>query len=103
MPCCLAYHHDFDALRAASTRIVLVRGEGSGEQVAARAATAVAGRLGTTPAIFPGTHDGFLGGEYGSTGKPEAFAAALCGVLTEVAAELAQDRTARCCGTSVRT
>ena len=46
---------------------------------------------------------GSSGGEYGSTGKPEAFAAALCGVLTEVAAELAQDRTARCCGTSVRT
>ena len=47
-----------------------------------RAAVAVAGLLAAVPAVFPGGHDGFLGGEYGSTGKPEAFAAALRQALT---------------------
>ena len=36
-----------------------------------------AARLGTAPVTFPGGHDGFLGGEYGGMGKPDAFAAAL--------------------------
>ncbi len=31
---------------------------------------------------FPGGHSGFLGGEYGQTGEPEAFAAKLREVLT---------------------
>jgi pimeloyl-ACP methyl ester carboxylesterase len=38
-------------------------------------------RLGTAPVTFPGGHDGFLGGEYGSTGEPDAFAATLREVL----------------------
>ena len=33
------------------------------------------------PVIFPGGHDGFLGGEYGGMGKPDAFAATLRTVL----------------------
>jgi hypothetical protein len=33
------------------------------------------------PVTFPGGHDGFLGGEYGSTGEPDAFAATLRKVL----------------------
>ena len=33
--------------------------------------------MGTAPVTFPGGHDGFLGGEYGGMGKPDAFAAAL--------------------------
>jgi len=41
----------------------------------------VAGRLGISPVTFPGGHDGFLGGEYGSTGEPDAFAATLRTVL----------------------
>ena len=41
--------------------------------LAGRAAVAVADRLGTAPVTFPGGHDGFLGGEYGQTGKPDAF------------------------------
>lgn len=81
MPSCAAYQHDFDALLRASTRIVLVRGEDSGETMAARAAGAVAERLGTKPVVFPGAHQGFLGGEFGQTGKPDAFAAALREVL----------------------
>ena len=83
------YRHDFDALRAASTRIVIGVGEKSGRQLAGRAAMAVADRLGTTPVIFPGGHDGFLGGEYGATGEPDAFAVTLRKLLTEVSTRTA--------------
>ena len=75
------YEHDFDALRAAPTRIVIGVGEESGQAVAGRAGTAVAERLRITPVTFPGGHDGFLGGEFGRTGKPDAFAAILRAVL----------------------
>lgn len=41
------------------------------------------GALVTTPPVtFPGGHDGFLGGEYGGMGKPDAFAARLREVLS---------------------
>ena len=76
------YQHDFDALRAARTRIVIGVGAESATVIAGRAATAVAGRLGTAPVTFPGGHDGFVGGEYGRTGQPDAFAAILREVLT---------------------
>ena len=33
------------------------------------------------PVIFPSDHGGFLGGEYGQTGEPDAFAAKLREVL----------------------
>jgi hypothetical protein len=46
-----------------------------------RGAVAVAERLGTEPVIFAGDHAGFLGGEYGQTGEPDAFAATLRTVL----------------------
>jgi pimeloyl-ACP methyl ester carboxylesterase len=82
MPSCPEYQHDFDALRAAPARIVIGVGEDSATAVAGRAAIAVAERLGTPPVTFPGGHDGFLGGEYGATGKPDAFAATLREVLT---------------------
>jgi pimeloyl-ACP methyl ester carboxylesterase len=78
---CTHYEPDIDALRAASTRIVLAAGEESDGQLANRGAHAVAERLGTTPVIFPSDHGGFLGGEYGQTGKPEPFAAKLREVL----------------------
>jgi pimeloyl-ACP methyl ester carboxylesterase len=74
---CPHYEHDFGALRAASTRIVIGVGEESGATVTGRASVAVAGRLGQAPVIFPGGHDGFLGGEYGGMGQPDAFAATL--------------------------
>ncbi len=79
---CTHYQHDFDALRAAPTRVVVGVGAESGGMRAGRAAVAVAERLGTTPVTFPGGHDGFLGGEYGGMGKPDAFAATLRQVLT---------------------
>jgi hypothetical protein len=79
---CTHYEPDFDALRSASTRIVVAAGEESEGQMASRGALAVAERLGTKPVIFPSDHGGFLGGEYGQTGKPDAFAAKLRAVLT---------------------
>ena len=79
---CTHYEPDFDALRAASTRIVLAAGAESDGEMAHRGAEAVAERLGTTPVTFPSDHGGFLGGEYGQTGKPDEFAARLREVLT---------------------
>jgi pimeloyl-ACP methyl ester carboxylesterase len=79
---CTHYTHDFTALRAAATRVVIGVGEESVQASAGRAGAAVAARLGTEPVTFPGGHDGFLGGEYGGMGKPDAFAAALRAVLS---------------------
>jgi hypothetical protein len=77
------YEHDFDALRRASTRIVIAAGiEGEGT-MANRAAREIARRLGTEPVIFPSHHGGFLGGEYGQAGEPEPFAAKLREVLAQ--------------------
>ena len=79
---CTHYEHDFDALRAASTRVVIGVGEDSAQVVTGRTSVAVAGRLGTTPVTFPGGHGGFLGDEYGPMGgKPDAFAVVLRDVL----------------------
>ena len=75
------YEPDFAALKSASTRIVLAAGEESEGELASRGAFAVAERLGTKPVLFPSGHGGFLGGEYGQTGEPEAFAARLREVL----------------------
>lgn len=75
------YEPDFDALRAASTRIVMAAGAESDGEMAMRGAFAVAERLGTEPVIFPSGHAGFLGGEMGQMGEPEAFAAKLREVL----------------------
>jgi pimeloyl-ACP methyl ester carboxylesterase len=72
---------DFDALRAASTRIVIAVGAESDGELAHRAGEAVAERLGTEPIVVPSNHGGFLGGEYGQTGDPDAFAAKLRDVL----------------------
>jgi hypothetical protein len=75
------YEPDFDALGSASTPIVVAAGEESEGQLTSRGAFAVAERLGTKPVIFPSDHGGFLGGEYGQTGQPDAFAAKLREVL----------------------
>ena len=76
------YEPDFDALRRASTRIVIAAGAESEGELANRGAHAVAERLATTPVIFPSHHGGFLGGEYGQAGDPDAFAAKLRQVLS---------------------
>jgi pimeloyl-ACP methyl ester carboxylesterase len=77
------YEPDFDALRKASTRIVVAAGSESEGEMANRGAHAAAQRLGTTPVIFPSHHGGFLGGEYGWGGDPDAFAPKLRQVLEE--------------------
>jgi len=79
---CTHYEPDFEALRAASTRIVLAAGAESEGEMAHRGAEAVAERLGTVPVSFPSGHGGFLGDEYGQPGEPDAFAAKLREVLT---------------------
>jgi pimeloyl-ACP methyl ester carboxylesterase len=78
---CTHYQPDFDALREASTRIIIAAGADSEGELAHRAAVAVAEWLGTAPVMFPSHHGGFLGGEYGQTGDPDAFAATLREVL----------------------
>jgi hypothetical protein len=75
-----SYQPDFDALRAASTRIVVAAGaEFEGEM--APCGALLAERLGTTAVIFPSHHGRFVGGEHGWAGQPEAFAAKLHQVL----------------------
>jgi pimeloyl-ACP methyl ester carboxylesterase len=71
---CTGYRPDLDALRASPTHIVLARGAASGQTLAARGADAVAAALGAELVEFPGHRGGFLGGEYGQQGEPEAFA-----------------------------
>jgi pimeloyl-ACP methyl ester carboxylesterase len=78
---CTHYQPDFDAIRAAPTRVVVAVGATSGGTMANRAGLAVAEALGTPAVTFPGGHDGFAGGEHGSTGEPDAFAAKLREVL----------------------
>jgi pimeloyl-ACP methyl ester carboxylesterase len=80
---CTHYEPDFEALRAASTRIVPAVGEESAGQLAHRGGLALAERLGIEAVRFPSDHGGFLGGEYGQAGKPDEFAATLREVLAE--------------------
>ncbi|MFE9043655.1 alpha/beta fold hydrolase [Streptomyces sp. NPDC007818] len=80
---CTSYVPDTEALKAAAgtTRIVVAAGEESRQELAARAAAALADGLGTPLAAFPSHHGGFLGGEFGQHGAPEEFAKALRAVL----------------------
>ena len=75
------YQPDFDALRGTSTRIIMAAGAESEGEMANRGAHAVAKELGTEVVVFPSHHGGFLGGEYGWGGEPDAFAAKLQEVL----------------------
>jgi pimeloyl-ACP methyl ester carboxylesterase len=75
------YEYDFDALRAAPTRIEIGVGAESEGELAHRGGLAVAERLGTEPVVFPSHHGGFLGGELGWAGDPDAFAPKLREVL----------------------
>ena len=79
------YEPDFDALRAASTRVVIAVGAESGKTLARRGGEAVAEQLGSEAVIFPGDHGGYFGGEHGQQGEPEAFAAKLREVLASEA------------------
>jgi pimeloyl-ACP methyl ester carboxylesterase len=78
-----SYHPDVDALAAAPTRIVIAVGEESEGTFTGRTAVATAELLGQQATVFPSHHGGFLGGEFGYAGQPEAFARKLRDVLDE--------------------
>jgi len=77
------YEPDLAALQAAPTRIVVAAGAESEGEMANRGAHGLAASLSREPVIFPSHHGGFLGGEYGWRGDPDAFAARLRQVLAE--------------------
>jgi len=78
-----AYRPDVEALRAASTRVVIAAGIESQGLLTWRASAALAAALGQELAVFPSHHGGFLGPESGHGGQPEAFAARLREVLAD--------------------
>jgi pimeloyl-ACP methyl ester carboxylesterase len=82
---CTHYQPDLEALRAASTRIVVAVGAESEGQMAYRGGIGVAERLGTDPVTFPSHHGGFMGDEFGYPGDPDGFAAKLREVLNGAA------------------
>lgn len=75
------YRPDVEALAAAPTRVVIAVGEESAGVFTGRTAEATAELLGRPATVFPSHHGGFMGGEYGYAGQPEAFAARLREVL----------------------
>lgn len=75
------YELDVAALVAAPTRIVIAVGEESAGVYTGRTSTQTARLLGQEPTVFPSHHGGFMGGEFGWAGQPEAFAAKLRHVL----------------------
>ena len=75
------YRPDVEALAAAPTRIVIAVGEESLGTFTGRSAVATAELLGHQPTVFPSHHGGFMSGEYGYAGQPEAFARKLREVL----------------------
>jgi pimeloyl-ACP methyl ester carboxylesterase len=77
------YRPDVDALTAAPTRIVIAVGEESEGTFTGRTSVAMADLLGQQATVFPSHHGGFLGGEHGYAGQPEAFAAKLHAVLDD--------------------
>jgi pimeloyl-ACP methyl ester carboxylesterase len=76
-----AHRLDLDALVAAPTRVVIAVGEESAGAFTARTSEAAAELLGQQATVFPSHHGGFLGGEFGHAGQPEAFARRLREVL----------------------
>ncbi len=78
-----SYHPDVDALAAAPTRIVIAVGEESADTFTGRTSVATANLLGQQVTVFPSHHGGFLGGEFGYAGQPEAFARKLREVLDD--------------------
>jgi hypothetical protein len=78
-----SYRPDVDALAAAPTRVIIAVGEESDGTFTGRTAVATAELLGGHATVFPSHHGGFLGGEFGYAGQPEAFARRLRDVLEE--------------------
>jgi pimeloyl-ACP methyl ester carboxylesterase len=78
-----SYRPNIDRLGAAPTRIVIAVGEESLGTFTGRASLATAELLGQRATVFPSHHGGFLGGEFGYAGQPEAFARKLRNVLDD--------------------
>jgi pimeloyl-ACP methyl ester carboxylesterase len=76
-----SHRPDVDALAAAPTRVVIAVGEESEGTFTGRTSLATAELLGQQATVFPSHHGGFLGGESGYAGQPEAFARKLRDVL----------------------
>jgi pimeloyl-ACP methyl ester carboxylesterase len=76
-----SYRPDIDRLLAAPTRIVVAVAEESGDTFTGRTTVALAELLGQQATVFPSHHGGFMGGEFGYAGQPEAFARKLREVL----------------------
>ena len=76
-----SYRPDVEALAASPTRIVIAVGEESKGTFTGRTSVATAELLGQQATVFPSHHGGFIGGESGYAGKPEAFARRLREVL----------------------
>ena len=78
-----SHRPDVDALAAAPTRVVIAVGEESQSTFTGRTSAATAELLGQQTTVFPSHHGGFLGGESGYAGRPEAFARTLRDVLDD--------------------
>lgn len=76
-----SYQPDLEALAAAPTRVVIAVGEESRDTFTGRSSVATAALLGQEATVFPSHHGGFLDGEFGYPGQPEAFARKLREVL----------------------
>jgi pimeloyl-ACP methyl ester carboxylesterase len=86
------FRPDVDALAAAPTRIVVAVGEESQSTMTGRTSVATAELLGQQATVFPSHHGGFLGGEFGYAGQPEAFARKLRDVLDDEAPHFTRAR-----------
>jgi pimeloyl-ACP methyl ester carboxylesterase len=78
-----SYRPDLEALRAAPTRVVVGVGVESRDVLTGRVGPVLGQGLGRPVTAFPSHHGGFLGGEHGYSGQPEAFAARLHEVLDD--------------------
>jgi pimeloyl-ACP methyl ester carboxylesterase len=78
-----SYRPDIEALTAAPTRIVIAVAEESGDTFTGRTSLATAELLGQRATVFPSHHGGFMGGESGYPGQPEAFSRKLREVLNK--------------------
>jgi hypothetical protein len=61
--------------------VVIAMGVESRGLLTGRTSVAAAEILGQEVIVFPSNHGGFLGGEFGQRGEPEAFAARLREIL----------------------
>jgi pimeloyl-ACP methyl ester carboxylesterase len=78
-----SYRPDVEALAAAPTRVVIAVGEESRSTFTGRTSVGTAELLGQKATVFPSHHGGFLGGESGYAGQPEAFSRRLRDVLED--------------------